>query len=134
MNDLLVKNANSPMEKAAKVVELTEFIKAAKVIVDEYKVDLLKATQEMDVLTLKTGSYTITRAKRITPKVLDFKTLKDSLDKADIPYEVEEAFTPQMTVVFKNIVKEGKKLEGLEALETEYIMIRTPEKVEKELV
>lgn len=132
MNDLLVKNANSPMEKAAKIVELTQIIKQAKEIVDEYKVDLLKATQEMDVLTLKTGSYTITRAKKITPRVMDFKTLKASLDQADIPYEVEEAFTPQMTIVFKNIVKEGKKLEGLEALETEYIMIRTPEKAEKE--
>lgn len=132
MNDLLVKDANSPMEKAQKVVELTNVIKEAKVIVEEYKADLLKVTQEMDVLTLKTESYTITRAKRITPKVVDFKTLKTSLDKEEIPYEVEEAFTPQMKVVFKNIVKEGRELDGLEALETEYIMIRTPEKVEKE--
>ena len=132
MNDLLVKNANSPMEKAQKIVELTKIIKDAKAIVDEYKIDLLKVTQEMDVLTLKTGSYTISRAKRITPRVTDFKTLKESLDKENIPYEVEEAFTPQMDLVFKNLVKEDRKLDGLEALETEYIMIRTPEKVEKE--
>ena len=105
MNDLLVKNANSPMEKAQKIVELTKIIKDAKAIVDEYKIDLLKVTQEMDVLTLKTGSYTISRAKRITPRVTDFKTLKESLDKENIPYEVEEAFTPQMDLVFKNLVK-----------------------------
>ena len=132
MNDLLVKNAQSPMEKAQKIVELTQVIKEAKSIVDEYKVDLLKATQEMDVLTLKTGSYTITRAKRITPRVVSFKQLKESLDKENIPYETEEAFTAQMDLVFKQLVKDKKELNGLEALETEYIMVRTPEKAEKE--
>lgn len=127
MNDLLEVKANSPMEKAQKIVELTDIVKKAKAIIDEYKAELLKITQEMDVITLKTGTYTITRAKRITPKVISFKVLKESLEKENIPYETEEAFTPQMDVVFKNLVKENRTLDGLEALSTEYISIRTPE-------
>ena len=122
--DILVLKANSPMEKAKKLVELQAKVKEYKEIIDELKVDLLKTTQELGVLTLKTECYTISRARKVTPKVEDFDELKKSLDKANIPYETKEVFHERMNLVFKMAVDEGRNLKGLEALETEYIMVR----------
>lgn len=122
--DILLVNANSPMEKAAALVELETLHKKVKDKIAIYKADLLKITQDLDVYTLKTGSYTITRAKRITPQIIDFETLKLSLKKEDIPFDVKEVFADYMTEVFKTAIEEKRPLDGLGILETEYIMIR----------
>jgi hypothetical protein len=127
MNDILVQKKNSPAEKAKKLVELQVIIKNAKVEADALKADLLEIMQSQDVLTLKTGSYTLSRAHKVTPQVVDFKLLKQSLDKADIPYMVEEVFTDQMKIVFKQAIEEGRELDGLESLTTEYVSIRVKE-------
>jgi hypothetical protein len=129
-NDLLVKNNNSPMEKMGRLMELQAIVKKLKPEIDELKADLLKVTQDLDVYTLKTGKYTLSRAKRVTPQVVDFNLLKGSLDLADIPYETHEVFTPQMSVLFKQMVDENKELPGLEGLITEYISVRIKEEKE----
>lgn len=124
MTDLLTQKANSPMEKAQYLVELQKMSFEIKKRIDEYKADLLQVTQDLDVLSLKTGAYTISRAKRITPQVVNFNLLKKSLDKADIPYMTEEVFSKQMDAVFKQAIEEKRELDGLEARETEYITVR----------
>lgn len=118
----------SPMQKAARLFELQTLMKEIKPEIEALKDDLLSAMQSNDTLTLKTGSYTLSRASRTTPKVVDYETLKESLIKSDIPFETIETFAPFMTDVFKRIVEEGKELEGLEALKTEYISIRLTKK------
>lgn len=115
-------------QKAADLVLMEAQLKDLKQKVADYKAELLKATQELDVLTLKTGSYTIVRAKRITPQVANFKELKKSLDLAEIPYTTTEVFSDYMKPVFRQLVDDGKLLPGLEVLETEYISIRVPDK------
>lgn len=129
----------SPMMKAAKLVELGVIAKELReklaLITDEmqvYKDDLLKITQDLDVLSLKTGSYTISRAIRITPQVEDFVKLKVSLEKAGVPVMVVEAFAPQMDEVFKEALKEGKEFDGLGKRETQYIAVRISDKKEAE--
>ena len=127
MHDLLTIQASSPMEKAAQLVELEALKKQVAEKIASYKEDLLKVTQEQGVLTLKTEKYTISRAKRVTPRVVDFDALKASLDSAKIPYETQEVFADFMTPVFKQAIEEGRDLDGLEGQTTEYITIRVKE-------
>lgn len=122
--NLLSSTPKSPMQKVEKLMEYQAIVKDLKPKIDELKADLLKITQDLDVYTLKTGRYTISRAKKVTPKVIDFKQLKESLDKAEIPYITEEVFAEQMKLVFKQAIEEKRELEGLESLITEYISIR----------
>jgi len=129
--NLLSQTPKSPMVKMARLMELQAIVKKLKPEIDELKADLLKVTQDLDVYTLKTGNYTLSRAKRITPQVVDFKLLKETLDKEDIPYETEEVFTAQTNVMFKQAIADKRELAGLEALETEYISIRLSDKVKE---
>ena len=129
--NLLSQTPKSPMAKMQKLMELQAIVKELKPQIDELKADLLKVTQDLDVYTLKTGDYTLSRAKRITPQVVDFKLLKETLDKEDIPYETEEVFTAQTNVMFKQAIADKRELAGLEALETEYISIRLSDKVKE---
>lgn len=126
MNDILVspKGKLSPMQKAERLVKLAELKKQVTEAYNALRDDLLTITQELDVYTLKTGSYTISRAKRVTPSVEDFETLKAALEKAKIPYTTKTVFGDQMEVVFKELIKDGRKLAGLEARESEYVTVR----------
>lgn len=130
-NDILTQNPNSPAVKAKKLMELQTLYKEIKPQIDELKAELLQVMQEQDVLTLKTGTYTLSRAKRITPQVVDFKILKDSLEKAEIEVITEEVFAPQMDVVFKQAIEEGREFEGLESKVTEYVSVRIKEPITK---
>ena len=123
-NDLLEIKANSPAEKAQALVQLEAIKKQINVRIAEYKTELLEVMQAQRALTLKTEDYTVTRAKRVTPQVVDFKLLKQSLDEANIPYETHEVFIDQMSIVFKQLIDDKKNMPGLEASETEYIMVR----------
>jgi CBS-domain-containing membrane protein len=125
---IIAKRPTSEMAKAKHLYELLQLQKELKEQVDTYKEELLTVMQQSDTLSLKTGSYTLTRANRITPDVVDFRQLKKSLEKARIPFMTEEVFAPQMTVVFREAIKENRALAGLEAKETEYVSIRLNEK------
>ena len=125
MTNLLTKQSNSPQEKAAQLVELMNIQREIKPKIDALKEDLLILMQENGEITgFKTKTYTITLAKRVTPQVIDFKTLKTSLEKAEIEVITEEVFAPQMDIVFKQAIEEGKQFDGLEAKETEYLSVR----------
>ncbi len=113
-----------PIDKIKQLAVFEAEYKKIKESRDRLREELLQLTQELDVYTLKTGDYTITRGKRVTPQVTNYKLLRRSLDEAKIPYEVHETFTPQMTAVFREVVRMGKELDGLEATETEYVSIR----------
>lgn len=127
---LLTNTPKSPMAKAARLFELQTLLKEIKPEIDALKLDLLNVMQSLDVQTLKTGTYTLSKAKRITPRIEDFETLKKSLTEQQIPFETVETFAPFMTDVFKRAVEEGRKLDGLDALETEYVSIRVAKKEE----
>lgn len=113
--------------KAQQLIELEAMQREIRERRDELKEDLLAYMQKNKTLGLKTEDYTLTRAKRITPQVEDFETLKKSLEAQDIPYEIQEVFADQMKLVFKQAINEGRDLPGLAGLETEYVMIRIKE-------
>ncbi len=124
MTDLLTLEPKSPMEKAAQLVQLETLKRQITERIDQYRADLLAITKELDVFSLKTGSYTISRVVKKLPRVEDFELLKASLEAADIPYNTKEVFADFMTVIFSRVVKEGRHLDGLGILESEYIMVR----------
>lgn len=113
-----------PVDKAKRLMELQTIMKEIKPEIDQLKADLLGVMQGQDVFTLKTGSYTLSRSKRVTPQVVDFNTLKKSLEDAEIEVITETVFAPQMDIVFKQAIEEGKEFKGLEGKTTEYISIR----------
>lgn len=130
--DILTVKKNSPAVKAKRLVELQAIYNKIKPEIDALKADLLQTLQEQDVYTLKTGTYTLSRAKRVTPFVSEFHLLKKSLDLANIPYETQEVFIPQMNIVFRKAIDEGRDLPGLTGTVTEYVAIRVKEPKGKE--
>jgi hypothetical protein len=133
MDDLLVTSPNSPQEKATQLVELMALQKQIAPKIQTLKEDLLHAMQENGEITgFKTKSYTITLAKRTTPQVINYKALKKSLEDAGIEVITEEVFAPQMDLVFKQAIEEGREFEGLESKVTEYVSVRVKEPERKE--
>lgn len=129
MNKNLLSNTpKSPMAKARRLFELQQIMKEIKPEIDALKEDLLKVTQDLDVITLKTGDYTISRAKRVTPHVEDFEALKKALDERNVPYQVIQAFSKNMLPVFQTFIEHNEELDGLSGTETEYISIRIAKK------
>lgn len=122
--ELLASTPSNSMEKAAKLVELETIAKQVKAQIDQYRAELLEETKRLDVLQIKTGTYTISRVKKLLPKVTDFTALKNALEQANIPYDTVETFADHMKQTFKQIAEDGRKLDGLEVAESEYVMIR----------
>ena len=127
-NDILVTKKNSPAEKAKRLMELQVSYKDIKTEMDILKADLLQVMQDQDVLTLKTGSYTLSRAHRVTPQVIDFELLQGALSANNIPFETKRVFDERMNPVFKTLIEEGREMPGLDSLITEYVSIRVKEK------
>lgn len=128
--NILSATPKSPMAKAKRLMELQALVKSVKPEIDELKADLLKVTQDLGVLTLRTELYTISRAKRITPEVVDFKAVEQALKDQNIPYGTKVVFADYMTLTFKKLIEDKREIDGLEAKETEYISVRIREKKE----
>lgn len=130
--NLLSSTPKSPMAKVGRLMELEAQKKVIAKEIEILKADLLKVTQDLDVYTLKTGSYTISRVKRLTPKVESFAKLKEYLDAKDIPYMTEETFRETMKPTFKvmaeKAIEEKLLIPGMDIAETEFIMIRLADK------
>lgn len=122
--DLLNIQGLTKSQKAERLLKLTDLKKQVETAYNALRDELLKSMQELDVYTLKTGSYTLTRATRVTPQVTNYTKLKETLEKEKIPYTTKEVFGDEMTEVFKLAIKEGRDLEGLDSKVTEYITIR----------
>lgn len=125
--NILSATPKSPMAKARRLIELQNIVKKIKPEIDSLKADLLKVTQDLGVLTLKTDEYTISRAKRITPEVVDFEAVEKSLKEQHIPYGTKVVFADYMSVTFKKLIEDKREIDGLEAKETEYITVRIRE-------
>lgn len=112
------------IEKAEELIMLEKAYKEIKQKLDQYRADLLEETKRMNVLSLKTEAYTISRVKKTLPRVLNVPALRKALEQENIPYETQEVFSDHMTPVFKQLIEDGRSLDGLSAIESEYITIR----------
>jgi len=117
-----------PTSKIQKLATLEISYKKIKEEREQLRAELLETMQELDVESLKTGSYTLYRAKRITPQVTNMDFLEAQLELKNIPYETMRVFTPQTFVAFRLLAKEKRVLDGLEFTETEYVVVKPKEK------
>lgn len=126
----IIQTPKIPMQKAKRLVELQQKEYEIKKEILKLKEELLIITRSLDVLSLKTGTYTISRVVKKLIRVTDFEQLKSSLEKADIPYLTKEVFADQMDLVFKQLIdtKPTRLPKGLSFLKSEYIMIRLADK------
>jgi glutamate-1-semialdehyde aminotransferase len=123
-NITVSKSPRTAIAKAKRLMELQALYKQIKPEIDQLKAELLEITKKLGVVTLKTEDYTISRVKKVTPEVTDFETLKAELEKNNIPYGTKEVFADYMSLTFKKLIEDGRKLEGLEAKESEYVAVR----------
>lgn len=114
------QSLSTPNDIVFDLMRLESLEKKIKTTIDERKSQLLARMQELGVKQLKTDNYTLSLARRVTPKVIDFETVKQSLEDKNIPYTVKEVFGDEMKDVFKQV----QDLDGLEVKETEYLLIR----------
>ena len=123
----------SPMQQASELVDLEIKLKDLEAKIKGIKENLLGVMKETDTLSLKTGSYTIYRTKRVNTKVLSVDRLKEELDKRDIPYYTQEVFAPSMNKVFRELAKSNQDIydngmPGLAVSETEFVGILVTKK------
>lgn len=116
----------TPMEAADQVIKLERLEKQVKTRMLELRAKLLTAMKDQDVISLKTGSYTTTRAVRRTLKIEDQATAIDALKKMNIEVVTEVVMADQMKPVLKQLLEEGKNVDGVQMTSTEYVSIRLP--------
>lgn len=113
-----------PAEIAEKVIKLTELKKQITEQLDGLKTELLEFTQENDVYTLKTGSYTISRGKRQTITILDHEAAFQSLTDNFCEPKMVQVLSPADQKLVSDLVKKGKQVKGTTHQTTEYISIK----------
>ncbi len=126
LTELVQESILTPAKKAENLLKLREAKRQIEERIELLNSELLEAMRATDSLSIKTSSFTISRAKRVTPFVENYKALKQDLDEKRIPYTTKEVFGDEMAGVFRQAVKEGRQLDGLSSRETEYITIKTP--------
>lgn len=124
MNEIITQQTKTPAEMAARLVKLKE---AKKMIDDELKEineKLLEEMQHFDVLTLKTGQFTVSRAKRVTPKVTNLDDLEGYFTDKGLQFTTKAVPDDVTMNTIKEMVKAGTMPDGVEAQETEYVTVR----------
>lgn len=124
MNEIITQQTKTPAEMAARLVKLKE---AKKMIDDELKEineKLLEEMQRFDVLTLKTGQFTVSRAKRVTPKVMILEDVQGYFTDKGLPFTTKAVPDDVTMNTIKEMVKAGEMPDGVEAQETEYVSVR----------
>lgn len=124
MNDLITQKATTPAEMAQKLMKL----KALKAEVDtqlkEINAGLLESMSALGVLTLKTEQMTIYRANRTTTKVTNVDDLEDYFTSKKLEFKTVRQPDDVTMNTIKQMVKDGKTPDGVEAQVTEYVSVR----------
>lgn len=115
------------LELAQNIVKLEALKKEVAGRLEEMRSRLLVQLQEQDVMQIKTGSYTISKARRITTKVTDqikaIEFLKPRLGEANVMTKLVLDMD-YMKPVLDGIIEEGGTIDGVEQLVTEYPIVR----------
>lgn len=113
-----------PAEMAEKIIKLTDLKKKITEELDLLKEQLLEITQQHDVYTLKTGTYTISRGKRQTVTILDHEAAFKKLVELGNEPTMVEVLAPTFQELAKSLVKKGQLINGVTHQETEYITVK----------
>lgn len=129
--------ALNPSEKTEYLAKLTELRKRINA---EYKIltdELLQATKDLGIRSLKTDNYTLSRAKKINIKVLDVAKAKADLESRSMPVKTEmiETFDDNTLNMLKEYYKAKEQgnetceasesdISGVEKSFSEYITVK----------
>lgn len=160
MNDLFSVPTSelTVLQAADSVMKLQQLQKQIDERLPELRATLLQKLKENDVEQLKTGSYTISRVRRVTPIIEDEQEVFDALNEAKIPISSSFTVKPdkmtalaamlkklgvdnqylqlspdrmQMVSAAKQFEKSGVEFSGVRYSVVEYPMIRLKEKEAK---
>ena len=113
----------TPMEAAKQMVKLEKLKKEVDVKLRDLKQYLLVTMKDLDVLTLKTGTYTLSRRTWKKAMVQDDDKAIAFLEKAQIPVETKTVLDMDfMKTPLDNLMKDGVQVDGVEYKETEYVL------------
>lgn len=128
MTDMITQQVLTPSEMAVKLVKLTQLKKQVDAEIQEYRDKLLEETRRNDVLTLKTGQYTISRCKRITPTLENLEDLRGWFTDMGLTFATKEVPEDWVMSTVRDSVKKGNIPEGISAQETEYVVVKVNKK------
>ena len=121
-----------PMEIAGEVMKLEQLKKQVDERLREYKRQLLEKMLELDVVQLKTGDYTLSRKQYKRVKVTNDEQATRDLEKMGVPVETKTVLDMNlMKIPLRNLLDEGKEIEGVEEVKTDYVSVRLAKKGDK---
>ena len=124
-NELTNDNSMSPMEIAEEVMKLEKLKKQVDAKLKDHKANLLEVMTDLDVLSLKTGSYTLSRKSYNRIRVIDDQEVAKSLEKMGVPVETKEVLDMDyMKIPIKQILDKGEIIGGIEEIRTPYVTVR----------
>ena len=130
-DQLIEKPSMSQMEVAQEVMKLEKLKREIDARLKEHKSALLKVMTELDVLQLKTGTYTLYRASRTWVKVTDDEALEQSLIDLDVPVDTKKVVDMDtMKIPVKGLLEDGTELDGATLGSSEYVSVRLAKKKE----
>jgi hypothetical protein len=128
-DELAQKEQLAPMEVAEQVMKLEQLKRDVDKRLKEYKSQLLDVMTEMDVVQLKTGSYTLSRKEYNRVSVEDDMEAKAALEAMEVPVETKEVLDwDLMKIPVKTLVDEGKQIPGIKEIRTPYVSVRLAKK------
>lgn len=122
--DIIQAQAKTPAEMALKLLKLKEIKAEVEKQLDDINARLLTEMSQLGVLTLKTEQMTITRAKRITPKVANMADAKAYFRTLGLEFATKTIPDDVTMHTIRQMVKDGQQPDGVEAQETEYVTVR----------
>ena len=126
MDDIVTKSVDelNPIEICTQVVKLEQAKRQLDERLKQLKNGLLEKMTQTDVLTLKTGNYTISRSLRTTPTILNHQQVKEEL-----AIQGHQVITKEVIDMdyMKPLVM-SLKPKGVEFKETSYVSIRINKK------
>ena len=115
----------APMEVAEEVIKLEKLKREVDTRLKEHKANLLRVMLELDVLQLKTGSYTLSRKKYSRVKVVDDEKAEKALEARGVPVETKVVLDMDlMKVPLKALVDSGENIDGVELVESDFVSVR----------
>lgn len=124
MNDLIAQKATTPAQMALRLAKLKEIKAEVDRELKEINTSLLESMKTLGVLNLKTEELTITRSTRVTPKVTILEDLRGYFVENGLEFSTKQVPDDVTMNTVKQMVKDGKTPDGVEAQVTEYVSVR----------
>lgn len=131
---LLTKETDelAPMAVAKEVMKLERLKRDIEERLKAHKKYLLETMLELDVVSLKTGTYTLSRKQYKRIRIEDDKKASAYLEKMEVPVEMKKVLDMDlMRIPIKALLDEGKQIDGVSEIKTEYVSVRLAEKAKK---